>query len=167
MRLLTVVIMMTISLLLLAGCGSSPEQYLKDNGQLINTKTNQFNPEDVAIIYEIPKSPSITAKEMAQIAEPDFMSEPSKERVLLAYPEQIINITANPADAEKSMVELASKEFVANNYNKDYFDTGDFMTGYLAAEIVDEIFDFWKYSNKTGSVRKGGTVRGGGPTFGK
>lgn len=167
-RWVMVITIMTLAVTAMSGCGSrDPEQYLQDNYKLINTKTSQFNTGDIAKVYRIPKTPDVAAEEIARTADPDFMSGPSTGRMLLVYPDKLIDITADPEDPATCLAEVASKEFVANNYPRDHFDTGDFLTGYIAAEVIDEIFDVWKYKHKTGSVRKGGTVRGGGPAFGK
>lgn len=174
-------VLIILLLLILTACGSkSPEETL-EGYQLEDVKTSKYLADEFARVYRVPKPVPDVAAELAEAQTPEQQSDTSEERMLLLYPDMVIDITAAPDKADESLVEIASKDFMASNYDRDHFNVGDFAMGMIMAEVIDEMFDLWEHKYKTGNykggsgysgsygktIRTGDSVRGGGPATGK
>lgn len=125
------------------------------------------------------------ADQLSNQVKPDEISERQKDKQVLVYPETFVIIQESDEEPGLVTIELASDQFVRNNYSPSFFD------GLLAYYILDEVLDvddwfkkrkntcqrtndcyggYGMYgglkSNNSGSLR-GSSNRGGGPGAGK
>ncbi|SFR07411.1 DUF4247 domain-containing protein [Desulfoscipio geothermicus] len=176
-------VLILLLLFTLTACGGkSPEDVLKDY-ELVDVKTSKLQENDFARVYRVPKPVPDVAEELAKAQAPEQQSDVSEKRMILLYPDTVVDITTDPDKSGNSLVEVASKEYMAGNYSRDHFDLGDFAMGMVMAEVIDEMFDAWEhkykprtsgysggsgYSSSSGkSIRIGDTIRGGGSAVGK
>ena len=191
-------------LLFLSACGSGAQgsttgSFFKDGiAEFINTNyilhdvvTSQVRSEDISEIY-IAENKSIdeVATELQAHETPREISEKKDDKQVLVYNNSFVILTPDESDPENTMVEMATTNFVRDNYSPDFFD------GLLVMWLLDEIFDVddwgknrrnkcysneddcyrgygssggsYKHFGESSTVRGGtSTVRGGGPGTGK
>lgn len=74
------------------------------------------------------------ARDLAERATPDHVSEASEERMILSYPDELVSVYRDVDQAEDTLVEVASTTFVRNNYSPS------FLEGYLLGSLIGNIF---------------------------
>ncbi|MGP4080722.1 DUF4247 domain-containing protein [Pseudalkalibacillus sp. R45] len=173
--------------LLLVACGSgSILDWIAEHYPLEDVVESSTNPDDVARLY-VAKDKSIqeVSKAIQDHMEPNNASEIKENKQVLVYDDHFVTLTQDEDDAESTNIEVASDEFVRDNYRPGFFN------GFIAYYILDEILDVddWKNKqnkrcggkcyegyNKSGGNYKGPAVpssfrgsgnRGGGPGTGK
>ncbi|MBN3527412.1 DUF4247 domain-containing protein [Paenibacillus apiarius] len=85
------------------------------------------------------------AQAIADKRKPEQISENSDERMFLVYRDELIQIQQDPNNPEDSLIEVDSKEYVRQNYDRSFLET------YITYKILDSLFD---------SVRGYGQYRG-------
>lgn len=97
-------------------------------------------------IYRAENTPVPEAAEaIAEQRRPEQISETSTERMFLVYRDQLIQIQQDPEKPEDSLIEVDSKEYVKNNYDRSFLEM------YLQYRLLDTLFD---------SLRGAGGYRG-------
>ncbi|MCC2249847.1 DUF4247 domain-containing protein [Virgibacillus sp. AGTR] len=189
-------------MLLLSACGNSQAgtttgSFFKDGiAEFIDTNytfqdvvTSQESSSDVSEIY-IAENKSIdeVVTELQEYQEPNKVSEKTDQKQALVYDDLFIIITEDENDPDNSTVEIASQQFVRDNYNPNFFN------GLFALWVLDEVLDvddwakkrknkckntndcyggyissggFYKNSGNSSKSVRSSSVRGGGPGAGK
>ncbi|MFC0522334.1 DUF4247 domain-containing protein [Pontibacillus salicampi] len=115
---------------------------------------------------------------------PERESDNKEGKKVLIYPDYFITLQQSEQNEDAVLMEIASDQFVRNNYSPDFFD------GLLALWILDEVLDVddWHKKRKNncltgscyggysaskykapsqGGIRGSSGTRGGGPSTGK
>lgn len=179
-------------LLILAqtGCGSAegdplplfgdpsddlPDDIVRDASQYTYSwvDTVRGNDGEQANIYRVEDASVPEVAEDLQAAEaPDHVSGQSDERMILAYPDELVSVYQDVEQPEDTLVEVAGMPFVRHNYSPS------FLEAYLLANWIGNIFgNDWRdrdwhrnpyrgyigpdrrYSNYGGASTRGGSVR--------
>lgn len=165
------------------GSFKEPSNMISDTFPLLDVvKGTQGSRE--AKIYS---TQSFSIQELASLVVEKFPPEQESElhngKKILVYPNEFITFKQSEQDQNVVLMEIASDEFVRNNYSPNFFD------GLLALWILDEVLDVddWgkkrrkaclsgacyggysskKYRSGTSGSFRGSTNRGGGPSSGK
>jgi hypothetical protein len=192
-------------ILLLSACGSGGQgstsgsifkdgiaEFISTNYIFQDAVKSQVRSEDISEIYLAEdKSIDEVAKELQAHEKPKEVSEKKDNKQVLIYQDSFVILTNDENNAQNTMVEIATYNFVRDNYNPDFFD------GLFVLWLLDDILDvddwrkkqrnkctsnnedcyqgygtsggYYKGSGGTSSTVRGGTssVRGGGPGSGK
>lgn len=74
-------------------------------------------------IYRAENTPVPEAAEaIAEQRRPEQISETSTERMFLVYRDELIQIQQDPANPDDSLIEVDSKEYVKNNYDRSFLE---------------------------------------------
>jgi hypothetical protein len=191
-------------LLFLSACGSGVQgstagsifkdgiaEFINTNYILHDVVTSKERSEDISEIF-IAENKSIdeVATELQAHETPREISEKKNDKQVLVYNDSFIILTPDENNPENTMVEMATTNFVRDNYSPDFFD------GLLVMWLLDDLLDvddwgknqrnkcysnnddcYQGYGSSGGSYKhfggsstvRGGTstVRGGGPGTGK
>ncbi|CDQ41259.1 MULTISPECIES: DUF4247 domain-containing protein [Virgibacillus] len=187
--------------LVLSACGGSMNQaagstafndgiaeFINDTYTFHDVVSSQEDSSDISEIYIAEnKSVDEVVSELQEYKEPQKVSEKSDQKQALVYNNLFVIITEDEEDPDNSTVEVASKNFVRDNYQPSFFN------GLFALWLLDEVLDvddwakkrknkcvntndcyggyyssggFYKNSGDSKSIRSS-SVRGGGPGSGK
>lgn len=164
MKKLIVALAATASVLVLAGCGL--EDNISHQYPLVNVvQDNSGNTSDVyqASGMSVPQ----VAQTIANQNKPKQMSKVDSQRMFLLYPDSLVQVEQDPTNPNNSLIEVSSKQFVENNYDHS------FLTGYLTATILNNVFGWHNYRtypsgmgydgyvNRNGKLTKNAGISGG------
>ncbi|MGX4667998.1 DUF4247 domain-containing protein [Cerasibacillus sp. JNUCC 74] len=186
-------------LLLLAACDSQAKsegtlfdhriaEFIDDNYTFQDIVSSQEDSSDISEVY-IAEDKSIdeVVSELREHEEPDRISDRSDQKQALVYDNLFVIVTEDEDDSDNSTVEIASQQFVRDNFQPSFFH------GLFAYWLLDEILDvddwakkrqnncrnsndcYGGYHSSGGHYKKSGgsksirssTIRGGGPGTGK
>lgn len=115
---------------------------------------------------------------LSEAIQPDQISEMKNNQQILIYPNHFVTVKTSQEDANTLLIEVASDEFVKNNYSPN------FLTTYFAIRLLDDVLDVDDWGKKRinqcsnggcyggysirGTTQRGmSDFRGGGPSAGK
>ncbi|WP_221563300.1 DUF4247 domain-containing protein [Alkalihalobacillus sp. TS-13] len=187
MRRKVIGISIAATFLLLVACGSANVlDWIAEHYPLEDVVESSTDPDDVARLY-VAKDKSIqeVSKAIKDQMEPENASEIKENKQILVYDDYFVTLTQDEDDPENTNIEVATDEFVRDNYRPGFFN------GFIAYYILDRTFGVndWRYKqdqrcggkcyegyNKSGGNYKGPATpssfrgsgnRGGGPGTGK
>ncbi|WP_186578383.1 DUF4247 domain-containing protein [Aquibacillus kalidii] len=154
-----------------------------DNFNLLETVKGENN---IAIVYATNKfTVSELVSTLTSTVEPKQQSELIDNQQVLIYPDHFVTIKQSEEDPDSTLIEVASDQFVRDNYSPSFLQT------YFALKILDDVLDVDDWAKKrkskcadgscyggystTKKYNSGGlntnrgmsSVRGGGPSAGK
>ncbi len=136
---------------LLGGCGLSGHpirQYLEEHYTLDSLRPSAFRNEE-AFVYRTNLPVPEVAAALAGVLEPRFQTTPPRDdRMVLVWNDYLADIARDIATGD-TLIVWQSRQFAA-----DHYDTNTFFAGYLAAEIIDEVFDGLKYLGRSSRYRR-------------
>jgi hypothetical protein len=176
--------------ILLVGCGlPNVANTISDRYPLEDVVASSTNRDDTAQVF-VAENESISdvSSYIQDERKPNNTSEVKDNKQILVYDDYFVTLTADEANPENTLIEVASTGFARDNYSPSFFE------GYLAYRILDQIFDVadWRkrqnqrcitannnacyqgygtsggyYKGPTAPTLRGPGVRGGGPGTGK
>ncbi|MFD1019029.1 DUF4247 domain-containing protein [Thalassobacillus hwangdonensis] len=106
--------------------------------------------------FEIPELTELISEKL----EPDEISERVEGKQALIYPDQFIILKESTEEPDVVLIEVASDDFVRNNYAPGFF------TGMLAYRILDDVLDVDDWHKKRRNQCKNGNCYGGYTMYG-
>lgn len=91
------------------------------------------------------------ANDIKSNRQPNQMSETNLSEMFLVYDTEWYNIQQDPDNPSDSLIEVDNIQFVQNNYDSS------FLQAYIAAELIDELFDSLEHSSKNNRKYRGYT----------
>ncbi|WP_047153551.1 DUF4247 domain-containing protein [Aneurinibacillus tyrosinisolvens] len=79
-----------------------------------------------------------TAKEITDNRSPEQVSKEDTERMFIVYPDELYHLQKDPKKPEDTLIEIDNKEFVRQNYSPS------FLQGFIAAQILNSVFDLFR-----------------------
>ncbi|ARI76804.1 DUF4247 domain-containing protein [Halobacillus mangrovi] len=161
---------------------NSIEELVKNNFPLLDTIQSDQGMSRIYMTREL-SLPEVS-EALSDKINPEEISERQEGKQALIYPEHFVIIQESEEEPGVITIELASDQFVRNNYHPSFFQ------GMLAYYILDEVLDvddwhkkrnsrckqtgdcysgygmYGNYNSGSGSLR-GSSNRGGGPGAGK
>jgi hypothetical protein len=124
---------------LLSGCSSSPVSASNYPLVSVSEKGNQSSRVYRAENQTVPE----VAHALADEKSPQEISKDDPEHMFLVYPDEWYHVQRDPQKSTDTLIEVSSKEFVKQNYNPS------FLQGYIAAHLVDQLFDILRSRNQS------------------
>jgi hypothetical protein len=134
-------------LLLLAACDSQAKsegtlfdhriaEFIDDNYTFQDIVSSQEDSSDISEVY-IAEDKSIdeVVSELREHEEPDRISDRSDQKQALVYDNLFVIVTEDEDDSDNSTVEIASQQFVRDNFQPSFFH------GLFAYWLLDEVLD--------------------------
>lgn len=124
-------VMLALVATLLSACGSSlnvQETYPLESVSGSGSQTSYVYRAAGETVQEV--AAALEAKK-----KPEQVSKDDPDHMFLVYSDQIIHVQKDPNNAEDSLVEVDSKEYVRQNYSPS------FLEGYLLASLIGNLFD--------------------------
>lgn len=191
-----------LPIILLVGCSTESSayqtiykddlaKYIQSNYPLFDVVASAVNSSNYSEVYVAEgKSIDEVTKELQSVKQPVKESDKKDNKQVLVYDQLFVILSVAEDNNGNTLIELANKEFVRNNFNPGFFE------GMLLMRFLDDVLDvddwgknrrlqcrnfpeqcyggfsssggsFKGYENRP-SVRGGtSTVRGGGPGAGK
>lgn len=189
-----------LALLLLSACSTvnsgyrtiydgEVASYVQSKYPLYDVVASTTNSSNYSEIYSAEgKSLDEVASEIGGVKNPVQVSEENENGKALVYNDMFVLLSQDEENPSNTLIELANKEFVRNNFNPGFFE------GMLLMAILDDVLDvddwgknrrlkcstnpelcYGGYSSSGGSFKgykntpsvRGTTIRGGGPGAGK
>ena len=165
-------LMIAIFIILLTGCGPLQSQsiveFIDQNYQFKDHVTSSVNERDSAIIYIAnDKTIEQVSSEIQQAVPPEKVSPIKNKKQTFVYPKHFVTLMVDENNENNILIEVASFEFVRDNYSPSFFD------GMFAMWFLDEVLDVDDWGNKQkrrcqeyegncygGYVASGGTYKG-------
>ncbi|MBP3040107.1 DUF4247 domain-containing protein [Bacillaceae bacterium Marseille-Q3522] len=123
--------------------------YISSNYPLYDTVSSTTYSDDYAEIYIAENQDIATvASDLQNHLDPSNMSELKEGRQIFIYDDQFVTLTQSTENPSNTLIEVASDEFVRDNYDPD------FLEGFIVASVIDEIFDVDWRSSRRDSCRK-------------
>lgn len=96
--------------------------------------------DQVSRVYQAEnKSVPEVAHELSEEKKPKYISDKDEEQMFLVYSDEWYHLQRDPKNQKDTLIEVNNNEFVRQNYNPS------FLEGYIAAKLIDELFDSYKY----------------------
>ncbi len=135
LKAIQIVLIPALFLLLLAGCGDQSVSDTYPLESIVNKDGGQ-----VSRIYRAEKqSVPEVAHQLADQNTPDEISKDDQQHMFLVYSDEWYHIQQDPNKPEDTLIEVDSKEFVRQNYDRS------FLEGYILASLLDNVFDSLKH----------------------
>ncbi|MEQ6378651.1 DUF4247 domain-containing protein [Bacillaceae bacterium S4-13-58] len=189
-----------LALLLLSACSTvnsgyqtiydgEVASYVQSKYPLYDVVSSTVDSSNYSEIYSAEgRSLDEVASEIEGVKTPVQVSEENENRKALVYNDMFVILSQDEENSSNTLIEVANKEFVRNNFNPSFFQ------GMLLMTILDDVLDvddwgknrkiscnsnpercYGGYSTSGGSFKgykntpsvRGTTVRGGGPGAGK
>ncbi|WLR42326.1 DUF4247 domain-containing protein [Bacillus carboniphilus] len=167
---------------LLTACGSS--SFISSNYEELNTIEDGFGNAGTIYVAE-DKSVSTVANEISENRQPEYISTTDDEKMFLLYPEdsteEVIHLMQSEDNPEDTIIEVVEEDFAEESYDFGMLET--FGVLLIASRLygwnhTDADLKLKKkkkgykgyinqFTSSDGTIRKGSSVRGGGPGTGK
>ncbi|MGJ9383526.1 DUF4247 domain-containing protein [Salipaludibacillus sp. CF4.18] len=186
--------------LLLSACSSQssdyetiykeePANFVQENYPLFDVVGSAVDSSNYSEVYVAEgKKIDDVALELEGAKQPEKISDKNDNKQVLVYDKFFVMLTEDEENSSNTLIELANKEFVKDNYNPSFFQ------GMLVMSVLNSALNtndwgsnrrsqcgsnpsqcYGGYSSSGGNYKgyensptvRGGTVRGGGPGSGK
>lgn len=147
------IVIVLVSMLLLAACGTSPgggsifkegvSEFINNNYTFSDTVASATDNSNYSEVY-IAENQSIdeVAQAIQNHQEPQKISEKKDNKQVLVYDQMFVILTEDEQNSSNTLIEVANDQFVRNNYSPDFFD------GLLLLWVLDEVLDVDDWGKK-------------------